>query len=101
MNSEQIVNRIEFLLGSVFMGIGMLNKSGLSDKNIFAENLMRQMFNAIFMICQGMFVNGLQSIQLIQECLASIVVDSTIYGCYAAFRYPGSTTEGNNPALRI
>ena len=48
MSTEQIVNSVNYLLAIAYKEIELFNKLGLNDKNIFAENLMRQMFNAIF-----------------------------------------------------
>ena len=48
MTPEYIINGITSLLAKIYTEIELLNKSGLTDKNIFAENLMRQLFNAIF-----------------------------------------------------
>ena len=48
MNSEQITKNISSLLSRIYLEIELLNHSGLHDKNIFAENLMLQLFNAMY-----------------------------------------------------
>ena len=48
MNSEQITKNISSLLNRIYQDIELLSHSGLLDKNIFAENLMLQLFNAMY-----------------------------------------------------
>ena len=48
MNSEQITKNISSLLSRVYVEIELLSHSGMHDKNIFAENLMLQLFNTMY-----------------------------------------------------
>ena len=45
MSSEQIIKNISSLLSRIYVEIELLSHSGLLDRNIFAENLMLQLFN--------------------------------------------------------
>lgn len=48
MSSELITKNISSLLSRIYVEIEQLSRSGLLDKNIFAENLMLQLFNIMY-----------------------------------------------------
>lgn len=48
MNSEQITKNISSLSSRIYAEIDLLSHSGMHAKNIFAENLMLQLFNAMY-----------------------------------------------------
>ncbi len=48
MNSEQITKNMSSLLSRVYVEIELLSHLGMHDKNIFAENLMLQLFNTMY-----------------------------------------------------
>lgn len=48
MCSEQIIKNISSLLSRIYVEIELLSHSGLLDRNIFAENLMLQLFNTMY-----------------------------------------------------
>ena len=48
MSSEQITKNISSLLSRIYVEIEQLSRSGLLDKNIFAENLVLQLFNIMY-----------------------------------------------------